>query len=268
MLKAITKTEEQMKYKHAEKRAQVAKMCEKKVQSPTNKEGDPTTNRSRRMTKLAARLRELHNQLNTNDKYIAEGRTVSDMAEKQRQQLWTNISKEAVEELPYVQWLKEGKWKGTEMPPTNTVEKMAQVAKRRVEETEKENDQARRKIAKERMQEDMRSGGATAHKAVKSAVGAKKEFVQPTHTIKMEQGINSEPSQVHKAFNEEWAKKVFKLQRRKPEWEKSKKYMPITSPRCRIRTVRSTGRTCTKQYRKWERQCRGWMDGGSTSSKP
>jgi hypothetical protein len=58
---------------------------------------------------------------------------------------------------------------------------MAQVAKRRVEETEKENEQARRKIAKERMQEDMRSGGATAHKAVKSAVGAKKEFVQPTH---------------------------------------------------------------------------------------
>jgi hypothetical protein len=75
-------------------------MCEKKVQSPTNKEGDPTTNRSRRMTKLAARLRELHNQLNTNDKYIAEGRTVSDMAEKLRQQLWANISKEAVEELP------------------------------------------------------------------------------------------------------------------------------------------------------------------------
>ena len=111
MLKAITETEGLMKYKHAGKRAQVANMCEKKVQSPTNKEGDPTTNRSRRMTKLAARLRELQNQLGANDKHIAEGRMVSETAEKQRQQLWTNITKEADEDLPYAQWLEEGKWR-------------------------------------------------------------------------------------------------------------------------------------------------------------
>ena len=67
------------------------------------------------------------------------------------------------------------------------------------------------------MQEDMRNGGATAHKAVKSAMGAKKEFVQTTQTIKTKEGINSDPNQVHKAFTEEWAKKVFKLQRQKPE---------------------------------------------------
>ena len=79
------------------------------MQCPTNKEGDPTTNRSRRMTKLAARLRELQNQLSTNDKYTEEGRTVSEVVERQRQQLWTNITKEAVEDLPYAQWLKEGK---------------------------------------------------------------------------------------------------------------------------------------------------------------
>ena len=111
--------------------------CErKKVQSHTNKEGDPTNNMSRRMTKLAARLRELQNQLSTNDKYIEEGRTVSEVPERQRQQLWTNINKEAVEDLPCAQWLKEGKWRHTQMPPTTTAEKLAQVAKKRAEETD------------------------------------------------------------------------------------------------------------------------------------
>ena len=71
---------------------------------------------------------------------------------------------------------------------------MAQIAKKRLQETEKEDEQARRQIAKERMQEDMRNGGATAHKAVKRALGAKKEFVQPTHTVNTKEGISSEPS--------------------------------------------------------------------------
>ena len=75
------------------------------------------------MTKLAARLRELNNQLITNDKYTAEGRTVSESAERQRQQLWANITNEAVEDLPYAQWLEEGKWRHTRMPPTKTLEK-------------------------------------------------------------------------------------------------------------------------------------------------
>ena len=108
--------------KHAVRRAHIAKMSERKVQSPANKEGEPTTNRCRRMTKLAARLRELQNSLTTNDKYIAAGKTVSGNAERQRQQLWTNITKEAVEDLPYAQWLEEGKWRYTRMPPTKTVE--------------------------------------------------------------------------------------------------------------------------------------------------
>ena len=51
----------------------------------------------------------------------------------------------------------------THLPQTKTVEKLAQVAKKRVEENEREDDQARRKLAKDKMQEDMRNGGATAH---------------------------------------------------------------------------------------------------------
>ena len=74
------------------------------------------------MTKLAARLRELQNQLVTNDKYIAEGKKVSENAERQGQQLWTNITKDVVEYLPYAQWLEERKWRHTRMPPTKTVQ--------------------------------------------------------------------------------------------------------------------------------------------------
>ena len=163
------------------------------------------------MCKLAARLRELHNQLTTMDKYASEGRCISDGAERQRQQLWDNIIKEAVEDDPYSQWLEEGRWRHTKLPSTKVVEQMASVAKRRAEDTEKEDELARKRIAKEKMQEDMRCGGATAHKAVKSALGAKKEFVQPTHTIKTDDGISSDPTKVHNAFTQEWAKKVFKL---------------------------------------------------------
>ena len=137
MLKEITNTQGQANYKHAEKRANTANMCEKMVQSPTNKEGDPTTNRCRRMNKLAARLRELHNQLITNDKYVAEGRKVSQDAELQRQHLWTNITKDAVEDTPYTQWLGQGRWRNATMPSTKTVEKLALIAKKRAEENER-----------------------------------------------------------------------------------------------------------------------------------
>ena len=149
----------------------------RKVQCPANTEGNPTTDRQRRMCKFAARLRELHNQLVTNDKYKLEGRNVSDNVEKQRQQLWQNITKEAVDDLPYAQWLEEGKWKNTGLPQTKTVGTMAQVANKRAQETEKKKTTRR----EERKGRDMRNGGAAAHKAVKSALGAKKEYVQPTH---------------------------------------------------------------------------------------
>ena len=88
MLKIVTDTEGLMKFKQAEKRTYTANMSSKKGQGPANQEGNPTTNRCRRMVKLAARLRELQNQLLTNDKYIVEGRQVSGEAERQRQQLW------------------------------------------------------------------------------------------------------------------------------------------------------------------------------------
>ena len=58
---------------------------------------------------------------------------------------------------------------------------------KRVQETGKEPDKARRKVARDKMQEDMRSGGGATHKAVKGALGAKKEYVQPTHTIQTDQ---------------------------------------------------------------------------------
>ena len=64
------------------------------------------------------------------------------------------------------------------MPPTKTVEKLGQVAKKRAEETDKENEQARRKAATVKMQEDMRNGGATAHKAVKGALADPKAGAQ------------------------------------------------------------------------------------------
>ena len=43
--------------------------------------------------------------------------------------------------------------------------------------------------------------------------------MQPTHTIATEDGISSDPKQVHQAFTEEWAEKVFRLQREKPDCE-------------------------------------------------
>ena len=64
--------------------------------------------------------------------------------------------------------------------------------------------------------------GVVAHKVAKGALGAKKEYVQPTHTVQTEDGVTSSPGEVHQAFAEEWSKKVFKLQRQKPDWEEFK----------------------------------------------
>ena len=100
---------------------------------------------------------------------------------------------------------------------------MVQVARKSAEETDKEADSERRRVAKEKMSEDMRSGGAAAHKAVKGALGAKREYVQPTHTIKTSEGVSSDPRQVHQAFTEELAEKVFRLQRQKLDWEEFQK---------------------------------------------
>jgi hypothetical protein len=96
------------------------------------------------------------------------------------------------------------------------------MAKKRAEETNKEAEKERKKAAKDKMNEDMKNGGAAAHKAVKGALGSKKEYVQPTHTIATEEGISSEPKKVHQAFKKEWEEKVFRLQREKPNWEKFK----------------------------------------------
>lgn len=92
----------------------------------------------------------------------------------------------------------------------------------------------------------MRNGGAAAHKAVKGALGAKKEYVQPTHTIQTEEGVNSEPKQVHQAFTNVWSTKVFKLERENRIGKSSKKNMASTYQRYRTHKVQSPARTCTK----------------------
>ena len=74
-------------------------------------------------------------------------------------------------------------------------------------------------MAKDKMNEDMKNGGAAAHKAVKGALGSKKEYVQPTHTIVTNEGISSDPQQVHHAFTKEWSENAFRLRRQKPEGE-------------------------------------------------
>ena len=96
---------------------------------------------------------------------------------------------------------------------------LLKMATKRAEETNKEAEKERKRAAKEKMNEDMKQGGAAAHKAVKGALGSKKEYVQPTHTIATEEGVSSDPKQVHEAFTKEWAEKVFKLHREKPNWE-------------------------------------------------
>ena len=90
------------------------------------------------MYKLVSRLRELHCQVGTAEKHTAEGEPTSEAAERQMKQLWQNITKDAVEELPYAQWLQEGKWGLTQMPPKSTVGKLLQTAKERAEANEKE----------------------------------------------------------------------------------------------------------------------------------
>ena len=69
------------------------------------------------------------------------------------------------------------------------------------------------------MQEYMRRGGALVHKAAKGVAGAKKEYVQPTHTVKFAGEITLEPAKVHKLFTDEWAEQVFRLKRLQPSWE-------------------------------------------------
>ena len=58
---------------------------------------------------MAARLRELHNQLKSAAKHAKEGKQVSKRAAAQRDQLWANIARTAVETKPYEQWLHQDK---------------------------------------------------------------------------------------------------------------------------------------------------------------
>ena len=169
----------------------MAKFCGKKVQCSTTTEGPPTTNRQRRMQQMVARLKELQCQIHTFNKRETEGKEILEVEFVQLLQPWRNTTKDAVEEEPYAPWLEKAK-------------------------------KERKKAAKDKMNEDMKNGGAAAHKAVKGALGSKKEYVQPTHKIATKDGISSEPKKVHQAFKKEWEDKVFRLQREKPNWERFK----------------------------------------------
>lgn len=75
----------------------------KNIQCPTNAEGSPTTDKQRRMHKLAARLNELNCQVSRDEKLREAGRSTSEAALRHMHQLWQNIAKDAVAKLPYVQ---------------------------------------------------------------------------------------------------------------------------------------------------------------------
>lgn len=96
------------------------------------------------MNKLVARLKELRSQQLTELRCKAEGKQISEGAERQNQQLWQNIIKDAVEEQPYAQWLEKGKWEHTQLPQSQIVERLATNAAKRAEENDKEADKERR----------------------------------------------------------------------------------------------------------------------------
>ena len=82
----------------------------------------------------------------------------------------------------------------------------------------------------EKFKEDVKRGTALANKAVKTAKGGKKEFVQPTHTVQTSEGITSMPKQIHEAFKKEWSGKALRLQRQNTQrnefQDKYAEYMP------------------------------------------
>ena len=80
---------------------------------------------------MAARLKELNCQVSNDEKLREAGRSTSEAAVRQMHQLWQNSTKDAVEELPYAQWLVQGKWELTQLPTSSMLEKLRQIAKRR-----------------------------------------------------------------------------------------------------------------------------------------
>ena len=105
------------------------------------------------------------------------------------------------------------------------------------------------------MNEDMKNGGAAARKAVKGALGSKKEYVQTTHTIATSEGISFDPKQVHHAVTEEWSEKVFKSEDKKRIGRSSNGSMTSTSQRYHTPKEQSTARTYSKQSSGWAKQC-------------
>ena len=111
------------------------------------------------MNKLVARLNELLSQLQTEDRYKSNGGSITEGAERQKQQLWKNIIKDTVEDEPYAKWLTQGKWQLTELPDTKTVEKLLQTARKRVEETDKDTEKEKRLREKNARRYEKRGSG-------------------------------------------------------------------------------------------------------------
>ena len=104
---------------------------------------------------------------------------MSNQAAAQRDQLWANITRTAIEVEPYGQWLQQGRWEDTMTPSLEVAAKMAEVADKRAKQKAQTIEAARKKRAKEKLQENLKKGGALVHRAIKSAMGAKKRMCSP-----------------------------------------------------------------------------------------
>ncbi len=86
-----------------------------------------------------------------------------------------------------------------------------------------EAEKLRRQKAAREMRVDMTKGGGMAHKAIKAVQGGKKEWTPPTRTITKPDGqTTSSPMEIQQAFVRIWAEKVFRKDRRKPNWTEFK----------------------------------------------
>mgnify|MGYP000618264830 FL=1 len=95
-----------------------------------------------------------------------------------------------------------------------------------------EAEKLRRQKAAREMKVDMTKGGGMAHKAIKAVQGGKKEWTPPTQTITKPNGqTTSSPIEIQQEFVRIWAEKVFRKDRRKPNWaefkEKFAEFVPF-----------------------------------------
>ena len=76
----------------------------------------------------------------------------------------------------------------------------------------KEAEQQRKRIATDKMSDDLTTGGHLAHAVVKVVAGGKKVWTLPTHTVKIENGqVSPEPKVIQAEFHKVWCNVFFLL---------------------------------------------------------